>query len=343
MTFRAKASQSVPFCSRPWREVVALGTSFTNDIFAVAVELKAGGAFAIGEGMNAHTRHSQNCDHLSVRRWHRASIVATVLGALMLGVPPGFNGVFQADAAIAGWCATGLRPADAWNTLTVDMIVKRQRLTSAGGAVGAPTPNATYRLERSSRTGSWKTVVTVLSVARPPSYSFSGALTSPQPFPVARIEDDENGSPLRAYGANGALLTPTLFGNTVATSTIARSTGQQWLDAFVATPGKKTSRQLAFERAYGKATKAGPLHKYVRLETNGSEELLVDPKLVIPVEANTTRGGKRLGHRTFVYGAAPDSALVRTNVHADTVTSADTGDRSIVDTAFSNVCLEVRR
>jgi hypothetical protein len=34
---------------------------------------------------------------------------------------------------------------------------------------------------------------------------------------------------------------------------------------------------------------------------------------------------------------------VRTNVHAETVTAADTGDRAIVDTTFSNVCLELRR
>jgi hypothetical protein len=70
---------------------------------------------------------------------------------------------------------------------------------------------------------------------------------------------------------------------------------------------------------------------------------LVDPKTVIPVEANTIRNGQRLGHRTFVYGPAPDSALVRTNVHADTVTAADTGNRAIVDTMFSNVCLALRR
>lgn len=261
----------------------------------------------------------------------------------MLGLAPGFDGASTANAAIAGWCAASLRPADLWNTLTVDMNVKRQRLTSGGDPFGAPSPNATYRLERSSRSGNWKTVVTVLSIARPPIYSFNGALTSPQPFPVARIEDDENGSPVRAYGVNGALVTPTLLGTTGSTTTTVRTVGQAWLDAFVAAPSKKTARQLAFERAYGKATKVGTLNKYVHLETNGSEEVLVDPKTVVPVEANTIRGGKRLGHRTFVYGPAPDSALVRTNVHADTVTAADTGNRAVVDTTFANVCLELRR
>ena len=289
--------------------------------------------------MNARTRYLKwRCS-----KWNRASVVALALAALMLGAIPGFDGIPVANAAIPGWCATSLRPADVWNTLTVDMSVKRQRLTSAGDPLGAPSPNATYRLERSSRSGGWKTVVTVLSVDRPPIYSFGGALTPPKAFPVARIEDDENGSPVRAYGASGALLTPTLLKNTSSTTTMARTTGQQWLDAFVAAPGKKTARQQAFERVYGKAIKAGALNKYAHVVTNGSEEVLVDPKTVIPVEANTIRNGKRLGHRTFVYGPAPDSALVRTNVHADTVTAADTGNRAIVDTTFSNVCLALRR
>jgi hypothetical protein len=275
--------------------------------------------------------------------WRRASVVALALGGSMLGLGPGFDGVPVAHAAIAGWCATSLRPADVWNTLTVDMAVKRQWLTGAGTPLGPPSPDTTYRLERSSRSGSWKTVFTVMSVDRPPIYSFSGALTSPRLVPVARIEDDENGTPVRAYGANGALLTPTLLANTSNPTTVARSTGQQWLDAFVAAPGKKTSRQQAFEKMYGKATKAGTLNKYTRLVTDGSDEVLVDPKMVVPIEANSTRNGKRLGHRTFVYGPAPDSALVRTNVHADTVTAPDNGYHFVADTTFSNVCLELRR
>jgi len=139
------------------------------------------------------------------------------------------------------------------------------------------------------------------------------------------------------------LVAPSLLANTASSTTTPRTVGQQWLDAFVAAPGKKTARQLAFERTYGKATKAGILNKYTRLESNGSEEVLVDPKTVVPVEANTIKNGKRLGHRTFTYGAAPDSALVRTNVHADRVIKPDTGDRAIDDSTFSNICLEMRR
>jgi len=261
----------------------------------------------------------------------------------MFGPTAGSGGVSIANAAMAGWCATSLRPADSWNTLTVDISVKRQRLTSGGDPIGAPIPNSTYRLERSSRTGTWKTIVTVLTVPQPSAYSFTAALVQPKPISVARIEDDENGSPVRAYGADGTLLAPTLLADTAVSASVARSTGQQWLDAFVAAPVLKRSRLLAFERAYGKAIQAGTLNKYVRSQTGGSDEVLVDPATVVPVEANSIRGGKRLGHRMFVYGPAPDSALVRTSVHADTVVGLDSGNRSIVDTTFSNVCLEMRR
>jgi hypothetical protein len=294
--------------------------------------------------MNAQIRRQFQCrlarQMVCRPRWHDATVVAAALSVLMIGTGPGLAHLATADAAIVGWCPNSLRPADVWNTLTVDMNVKRQRVKSTGEITGAPSPAAFYRIERSSRTGGWKTVITVLSVDRSPVYSLSGAVTAPGPFPVARIEDDEDGTPIRAYNASGALVTPTAFtGTTNATST-PRTVGQQWLDAFVAPPGKKTARQQAFEKLFGKATKAGTLNRYLRTETNGSEEVLVDPKVVVPVEANAVRSGKLVGHRTFTYGPAPDSALVRTAVHAETVTAVDTGDRAVVDTTFSNVCLE---
>jgi hypothetical protein len=213
-------------------------------------------------------------------------------------------------------------------------------LTSTGGVTGGPSPTTSYRLERSSRTGGWKTKIVVSSIERPPIYSLSGALRPRNVFPVARIEDDENGTPLRAYAPNGMLL------QTIPVSTGAqdgvRTVGQQWLDAFVATPDKRTSRQQAFERLFGKATRVGTLNRYTRPVANGSQEVLVDPRTVVPLESNATSAGRKVGHRTFTYSQGPDAALVRTAVHADTVTTTSTGERTVVDTTFSRVCLERR-
>ena len=272
--------------------------------------------------------------------WHRVSVVAAVFSLLTLGTGPGLSHLATANAAIVGWCPATLRPADMWNTLTVDMNVKRQRLTSAGEPTGVPSPTASYRIERSSRSGSWKTVVTVLSVDRGSVYSLSGAIIPRSPFPVARIEDDENGTPVRAYDANGTWLRPSVMASTATTSTSPRTTGLQWLDAFVAAPTRKSARQQAFEKQFGKATKVGVLNRYFKAEGDRSNEVLVDPKVVVPVEANTIRGGKLVSHRTFSYGPAPDSAQVRTAIRAEMITSVNTGDRAVVDTTFSNVCLE---
>lgn len=274
------------------------------------------------------------------RYWHWVSGVAAATCLITIGTS--LNPASLAAADIVGWCSGSLRPADTWNTLTVDMTVKRRRISNTGETTGAPSPNASYRLERSSRTGSWKTAITVLSVDRAPSYSLSGALKAPALFPVGRIEDDEDGKPIRAYGPSGALLR-TMPVNTDGSVATVRTVGRQWLDAFVATPGKKTARQLAFERLFGKATKAGTLNRYLRAVEDGSQEVLVDPKVVVPVESNAVRGGKLVGHRTFTYGPAPDSALVRTAVHAETVTAVETGERAVVDTTFSRICLEQRR
>jgi hypothetical protein len=160
---------------------------------------------------------------------------------------------------------------------------------------------------------------------------------------IGRIEDDEDGTPVRVYDRNGVRLAvppSPLAGDAV--SALPRATGQQWLNALVATTGNKSARQQAFERQFGKATKAGPLNRYLKLQTDTSQEVLVDPKTVVPVESNATKNGQRVGHRTFTYAPAPDSALVRNKVTAET-TSDVTGERVIVDTTFENIRLELRR
>ena len=70
------------------------------------------------------TRRSRLCQV----RWHRARIVAILLSVITFGAGPVFDGVSPADAAVAGWCATSLRPADVWNTFTVDVNVKRNEI-----------------------------------------------------------------------------------------------------------------------------------------------------------------------------------------------------------------------
>ncbi len=283
--------------------------------------------------------------------WHPASVVAaSCLWMICSGSSP--VRLAAASAAPVGWRSDSLGPADSWNTVTLEMSVKRQHLTKTGAAIGAPTPTATYRLERSNRTGSWKTVITVLSVDRSPSYALTGALQAPGAFPIARMEDDEDGTPVRAYDTRGRLVTP--FSQSVglaavtsvasvASFTPPRSGGREWIETFIATAAGKPRRRQNLERRFGTGVPIGTLTRYARLEGDLLQEVIVDPRSVVPVEHNTSRAGKSTGHRTIAYSPAPNDAVVRTVVHSETPAASGADDRAVVDTTFSNIRLEQRR
>jgi hypothetical protein len=282
----------------------------------------------------------------AARRIHRhpASIAAVLCaGFIAAGLRPLHAAL---ETPTVSWRTDSLRPGDIWNTLTLDMSVARRHVTKSGAATGVPSPSATYRIERSSRTGSWKTVVTVLGVQLPPRYSLNGALIQPAPVPVGRIEDDEDGTPLRVYDRSGRLMkTPLVKSSTDPSAAFAppRSNGREWIETFVATSAKKTTRQQDFERQFGRAQRVGTLYRFLHRDSDQTQEVLVDQKNVVAVENNSSRSGRLLGHRTFTYASAPDGAVVRTSVHAETLVTPETGERAIVDTTFSNIRLWQRR
>lgn len=241
------------------------------------------------------------------------------------------------------WATGSLRPTDAWNTLSVEMSVAKRHTLASGALTGSPAPQTRYRIERSSSSGSWKTVITVLSVEQFPTYTFSGALRTPAAFTVSRIEDDEDGRPVRVYDRLGNLMPYPLAESPATAATLSRSGGREWLQSFVATTGNKTTRLQNLQRLYGKPTKSGSLNRYLRMLNDTTDELLVDPKTIVTLEKNGVQAGKLRRHRTFKYSPAPDGALVRSAVHSETLVSDATAERAIVDTEFSNIRLEVRR
>jgi hypothetical protein len=247
-----------------------------------------------------------------------------------------------------GWRSDSLGPADTWNTLTVDIGIRRRHLSKAGTAIGAPIPAASYRLERSNRTGRWKTVIFVLSVERQPAYMLSGMLRMPAAFPVARMEDDEDGTPVRVYDTRNQLVKPlpaaaVTFAAPVASIVPPRSMGREWIETFVATAAGRPKRLLALEGRFGPGTPVGLLIRYTKRDGDLVHEVLVDPRLAVPVEEKISRTGTLTGYRTFSYGPAPNEAVVRAAIHAESTVSTGVDDRSVVDATFSNIRLELRR
>jgi hypothetical protein len=274
--------------------------------------------------------------------WHPASFAAA---SLVWMICSGLGPVHLAAVApTAGWRSGSLRLSDNWNTLSLDMTVKRSHVDKNGAPVGMAAPTVQYHVERSNRTGPWKTVVTIIAVDRQSTYTLSGLVRPPTAFPVARLEDDEDGTPVRAYDALGhSLSTPPPSSPVTIDPPLfpTRVTGRTWVTTLLATADNKAVRQLDLERRYGKATKVNGLSRYMKRDAVMSDEVYVDTR-VDPVENNLTRNAKRIVHRTFSYAAAYADAFVRTGVRSEVEVAPTSDERAIVDTTFSNIGLERR-
>jgi hypothetical protein len=273
--------------------------------------------------------------------WHPASFVAA---SLVWMLAAGLNPVSLAavDAPTTGWRSDSLRLSDAWNTLSLDVTVKRSRVTAAGALV-AQQPGARYHVERSSKSGNWKTVITVQQIDRTPLYSVSGLVGSPSPFPVARLEDDEDGTPVRAYDSLGRALTiPTPSSPVVIDPPLypTRVTGKAWINSLVYSGGNKSARQTELERKYGKGTKVNTTTlRYRKTDTTQTDELLADTKFD-PMETTLTKNTVKVAHREFTYGPAYTDTVVRTKIHSESEITAASTDRAVVETYFGNIKLE---
>lgn len=278
--------------------------------------------------------------------WRPASLAAaSVVWLVSSGIHPAQ--LAAVDAPTVGWRSDSLKASDNWNTLTLDINVKRKRINTSGQVVGVPSPATTYRLVRSSKSGAWKTVVTVLSIERPTIYALSGKVGTPSPLSIARLEDDEDGTPVRAYDKGGRQLRAVPLASTVVPDTAGavppRTSGRSWINALVATGATKNLRQQNYERAFGKATKVNGMSRYFKATADSSEEVLADTKTVVAMQNTLTRNKKLTVKRVFTYTPAYTDAIVRSVTHSEVVANPDGSERAIVDTQFSNIRLSLER
>src|SRR5688572_6051427 len=97
---------------------------------------------------------------------HMTSFAVITLGVWAF-VLVGRGIALAADPVVAtGWRSDSLRVGDTWNTFTADMQITRTHVKADGTSIGAVVPEAKYRIERSNRSGNWKTVTTVISIAQ---------------------------------------------------------------------------------------------------------------------------------------------------------------------------------
>jgi len=258
-----------------------------------------------------------------------------------------------------------------WNTFIADVTVRAGRIAADGRPAGVATAPMQYRWERSQSGAGWKTVMTIadrkLTVG-----SGDTRHAVENPFAVARIEDDEDGSPVRIYGKDGRRLRPPTikhlqqwtdaglrqFGSavgggppdalpaatgpgTAAQRPFTSSAERGWLSAFVATPQDRPARRSRLQQQFVRRGQMRGLDRFTALDGDKTLEVLANAEAV-PLEVNTLRDGRLLSHTTITYQLAADGSLVRRSVHAEQLLSASTGERSVIDTDYLGIRVERR-
>jgi hypothetical protein len=274
-----------------------------------------------------------------------------------------------------------LRDRD-WDTMSVDVTVRHWRQMTAGEAPPPTLPTTRYHFERSLVSGQWKTVLTI--VDQPALIATSaGDAMHVNTSRIVRIENDEDGTPVRFFNQRGERVTlpagtspvavaplattaaPAASGTSTGTPDLAgalqrfamqQATPRQgvtrpaatrdWAEVLVASPADRTRRKQALERTFGPVVgQVRGLDRVVRVKADAKnvDELLVDPKSGLPLEANTMRNGQLVSQRTFAYEQNAAGDLVRRGIRTESLVPNDSSRHMVVDVEFSHLTFERRR
>jgi len=259
---------------------------------------------------------------------------------------------------------TVVSPADDWDTFAVDISIRQWRSGRAAATPAEVSP-ASFRLERSKTSGDWKTVITVKSLPELKVQGPQGEVTLERKLVVARIEDDENGSPMRMYDSRGEQVQiPASFALpfTNAADLAAGSApatfkspghgqavrprpgpGTEWIDRFVTMPGAQQKRKDSLTRQYGAVVgQVRGLDRFLRQAGDSVEEVLTDPQSGAEVEVNRLRNGQLVLRRTIEYQRLASGGLARRLVRTERKIQGDSGQRGVMEIEFANLTFERR-
>jgi hypothetical protein len=250
-----------------------------------------------------------------------------------------------------------------WDHFSVDVWIRRQRLDGSGKPSGPKEPDVAYRWERQQKGSGWNTTMTILSSEAPVVQSIEGPRElKGSDRAVARIEDDEDGTPLRFYDARGRRLEVPGFdalakhGEFGAAVTRGRETlesltpmprpssaSRDWIEGLVVPKAKKDARRKSVEGKYGRARgQVRGLDQFLTAGPDGQQELLVDRTSHVPVEINLMKDGALVSQTRIAYEPGPDESLIRRSVRIEQV-APDRKDgnegRTVSEIQFTNLRL----
>jgi hypothetical protein len=244
--------------------------------------------------------------------------------------------VYQTATFLGGGDPGGL-PSDQYTTVSADVTVRGGWVDASGQLMSTPPP-IQYHWERSRRTGPWKTAISGVSLIQKPMGSLTGPVLPPDRIAGMRIEDDEDGSPIRVYTASGA--TYSLPAGTDS-GTVPTQFNASWIDKFVASSSDANARRQALQQALGSAVdQVGGWDRFIGYAGTEMSEFLVDPQSSVIVQVNVVRDGQLASQTSFVYEPVSQGPLLLRGIHGEHLMSAETGTRSITDIEYLNLRIE---
>jgi len=196
--------------------------------------------------------------------------------------------------------------------------------------------------------------MTIVNPPRPTVLTLSGATKQlDNPFAVVRVEDDEDGTPIRLYDRNGhqlqmpSELEPKQLKKDMSAPLVGRpssSTNRDWAESVIAHPAKNNERRAALGRRFGPSTgRVRTLDRFLSTENDATIEMLADPVSGLLVETNVARNGSLFSHTTIRYEPRADGSLVKRSLHTEQIVGTNNGERAVIDVEFSDVKLTASR
>jgi hypothetical protein len=287
--------------------------------------------------------------------------IVLCLGCLAALSLPGTTATARLDAAQAPAPSMATPATESWNALSADITIRHSRVKADGAPTGAVAPAVTHHWERRLTASGWKSTMTLGSERRISIQGLEGPRHIENPFAISRIEDDEDGTPLRLFDRKGEKvrlpseaqlrerfnrLSGPLVPNeaAVANAVRPRTFGREWSDTIVAMPSKAATRRAALERQFGKAAnRVRALDRFLSTRNEETVEVLADPQSALPVEVNVVRGQALVSHTTIGYVRGDGGALIRRALRIEQAVPDGSGERTVTDVAVDNVRLEERR
>jgi hypothetical protein len=299
-------------------------------------------------------------------RWKKVLGVGALAGLWL----PGATVTARLDAAPAGGQslerdgsrrASVAKAAERWNTFSADITIRHSRIKSDGRPEAGAAPVMRYRWERRLTGAGWKSTMTFEKEAPVSVQIPAGRKQIENPFAIARVEDDEDGTPLRLFDRAGKrvqvpselqlhhqfnrLPGPLVADETAVASAVRpRAFGREWSEAILATPSKAAARRAALERRFGRAAgRVRALDRFVSTRDQDTTEVLADPQSSLPVEINVVRRQALVSHTTMGYVRGEGGTLIRRSLRIERANPDAAGDRTATDVEISNVRLEEKR